>query len=256
MKTQRYSSQLFQPMWYSATPLSLFSSQLHQSKLNAEQPKDSHCECWSSINTQWAQGVFWCDSGCAGSAFMLSASQCSGCMDPCQHVTGAQKHGSVSLGCRLLTDLLPSALSLGPFIKLVQRQGRQVLFRREWEVRKKKNVLTKTQTLCNSCCDVQPDRQWQPWRLDEMGDVTGSYSSVKNRLGGKCKTGNKTVTITALNTRWRWKYRMSKQYEAVEVTAQLKVQNKVLLPSLSKAWKINLSYRITAYINTFNYNNN
>ncbi len=94
--------------------------------------RQPHLKCWSSIDILKAQGVFWCDSRCVGSALMLSASY--SCVAPCQDVNGSQTHASVSLRHRLMTDPLPSALSGGLFIKweIIQSQSRQVLFLWRW----------------------------------------------------------------------------------------------------------------------------
>lgn len=54
-------------------------------------------------------GVFWCDSGCIGSALMLSGSPGFGYVAPCQDVTGSQKQGSVSLGHRLMAVISSQA---------------------------------------------------------------------------------------------------------------------------------------------------
>lgn len=130
-KTQDTAVQI-QLMWYSTT-FSLFWSQQHQGKPNTSNskipisrvdPQSIYCRL----------SVFWCDSECVGSALMLGF----GCVAPCQDITGSLKQGSVSLGHRLMTDLLPSTLPVVLFIKgkIILSQNRQVLFLSRWKLRK------------------------------------------------------------------------------------------------------------------------
>lgn len=134
--------------------------------------------------------VFWCDSECVGSALMLSASLGFCCVAPCQDITGSLKQGSVSLGHRLMTDLLPSTLSVGLFIKgkIILSQNRQVLFLSRWKLRKKNICLVMISNLKEN---GSHDGPWRcvMWHVDTW--------LIKNGLGRKFEPGTPPHTISA-----------------------------------------------------------